>query len=162
MTLVPRRRLLCHHAQWDNPFARILRGEAPARVVHECETLLTFHDVRPASALHLLIIPKRFIQDASQLKPADAPLVHAMHRRAVLAASSCVDGELVESELALGFHWPPAYSVPWLHLHAIYPRATLRQPWKYTRVDFKSPEWVVERLQRMALEFRPPSERNEW
>ena len=38
------------------------------------------------------------------------------------------------------------YSVPWLHLHAIYPRSQMRRRWKYTPLSFKSPEWVLRRL----------------
>ena len=52
-----------------------------------------------------------------------------------------------EDELLLGFHMPPGNSVAWLHLHAIYPRSRLRRPWKYTSLTFKSPEWVLERLE---------------
>ena len=39
-------------------------------------------------------------------------------------------------ELALGFHWPPWYSVPWLHLHAIYPRSEMVRRYKYTFLSF--------------------------
>ena len=51
------------------------------------------------------------------------------------------------------------YSVPWLHLHAIYPRARRRWPWKWTPLGFVSPERVIDRLQRQSLAFRPPGER---
>ena len=36
--------------------------------------------------------------------------------------------------------------MPWLHLHAIYPRSQMRRRWKYTPLSFKSPEWVLRRL----------------
>ena len=42
----------------DNIFARILRGEIPAKIVFENETALAFHDVRPQAPVHLLVIPK--------------------------------------------------------------------------------------------------------
>eukprot|EP00965_Chrysotila_dentata_P020449 677836-Pleurochrysis_carterae.AAC.5 len=51
-----------------------------------------------------------------------------------------------ERELALGFHWPPWYSVPWLHLHAIYPRSKMKRRYKYTPITFRSPLWVIARL----------------
>ncbi|MFT4940160.1 MAG: histidine triad (HIT) family protein [Paraglaciecola sp.] len=41
-----------------NPFARILRGELPAKVVFENEYVLAFHDIRPAAPVHILVIPK--------------------------------------------------------------------------------------------------------
>ena len=41
-----------------NIFARILRGEIPARKVHEDEWALAFHDIAPAAPQHILVIPK--------------------------------------------------------------------------------------------------------
>lgn len=42
----------------DNIFARILRGEIPARRVHEDEFALAFHDIAPQAPVHILVIPK--------------------------------------------------------------------------------------------------------
>jgi histidine triad (HIT) family protein len=42
----------------DCIFCKIVRGEIPARKVHEDEQILAFHDVRPQAAVHFLIIPK--------------------------------------------------------------------------------------------------------
>ena len=42
-----------------NIFARILRGEIPARRVYEDAHALAFHDVAPRAPLHVLVIPKR-------------------------------------------------------------------------------------------------------
>ena len=41
-----------------NVFARILRGEIPARRVHEDEFALAFHDIAPQAPVHVLVIPK--------------------------------------------------------------------------------------------------------
>ena len=41
-----------------NIFARILRGEIPARKVYEDEHALAFHDINPAAPVHILVIPK--------------------------------------------------------------------------------------------------------
>jgi histidine triad (HIT) family protein len=41
-----------------NIFARILRGEIPARIVHDDEHALAFHDVNPQASVHILIVPK--------------------------------------------------------------------------------------------------------
>jgi diadenosine tetraphosphate (Ap4A) HIT family hydrolase len=41
-----------------NIFARILRGEIPARTVHEDEHALAFRDINPAAPTHILVIPK--------------------------------------------------------------------------------------------------------
>jgi diadenosine tetraphosphate (Ap4A) HIT family hydrolase len=42
----------------ENIFARVLRGEAPARKVYENEHALAFHDIAPAAPVHILVIPK--------------------------------------------------------------------------------------------------------
>lgn len=42
----------------DNVFARILRGEIPARVAFENAHAVAFHDVRPQAPVHLLVIPR--------------------------------------------------------------------------------------------------------
>lgn len=42
----------------NNIFARILRGELPAKPVFENEHALAFHDINPQAPLHLLVIPK--------------------------------------------------------------------------------------------------------
>ena len=42
----------------NNIFARILRGEVPAKTVFESEHSLAFHDTTPLSPIHVLVIPK--------------------------------------------------------------------------------------------------------
>ena len=42
----------------SNIFARILRGEIPAKRVYEDEHALAFHDINPAAPSHILVIPK--------------------------------------------------------------------------------------------------------
>jgi diadenosine tetraphosphate (Ap4A) HIT family hydrolase len=41
-----------------NIFARILRGEIPAKRVYEDEYALAFHDINPQAPVHILVIPK--------------------------------------------------------------------------------------------------------
>src|SRR3569833_2866863 len=42
----------------SNVFARILRGEIPARKVYEDEHALAFHDINAPAPVHILVIPK--------------------------------------------------------------------------------------------------------
>ena len=39
-------------------FARILRGEVPAKTVLESEHSLAFHDINPLAPIHVLVIPR--------------------------------------------------------------------------------------------------------
>ena len=42
----------------SNVFARILRGEIPAKRVYEDEHAFAFHDINPQAPSHILVIPK--------------------------------------------------------------------------------------------------------
>jgi len=42
----------------QNVFAKILRGEIPAKKVYEDHWALAFHDINPQAQIHVLIIPK--------------------------------------------------------------------------------------------------------
>jgi diadenosine tetraphosphate (Ap4A) HIT family hydrolase len=42
----------------SNIFARILRGEIPAKRVYEDDYALAFHDIAPQAPTHVLVIPK--------------------------------------------------------------------------------------------------------
>ena len=41
-----------------NLFARILRGEIPAKRVYEDDYALAFHDIHPQAPTHILVIPR--------------------------------------------------------------------------------------------------------
>ena len=69
----------------QNIFARILRGEIPARKVYEDEWALAFHDIAAQAPVHVLVIPKgRYVSwdDFSESAPADeiAGFVRAVGR----------------------------------------------------------------------------------
>jgi len=42
----------------SNIFARILRGEIPAKIVYEDEHAVAFHDISPRAPIHILVIPR--------------------------------------------------------------------------------------------------------
>lgn len=42
----------------NNVFAKILRGDIPARRIYEDEWAVAFHDVAPQAATHALVIPR--------------------------------------------------------------------------------------------------------
>ena len=138
-------------AEPDNIFLRILRGDAPAVAVDDDREagLFTFRDRNPASTIHLLVIPRRFVRDASMLGANDAELVRQMTSKAIALVRSEVEakqGRFDESQLSLGFHYPPWYSVPWLHLHAIYPKRVMGRRYKYTAFSFYTPERILRAL----------------
>ena len=56
-------------------FARILRGEIPAKLLHEDEHCIAFHDVTPQAPTHFLVIPRRAIASLDDATVADAALL---------------------------------------------------------------------------------------
>jgi histidine triad (HIT) family protein len=42
----------------QNVFAKILRGEIPAKSVYDDDYALAFHDINPQAPTHILVIPK--------------------------------------------------------------------------------------------------------
>lgn len=59
----------------DTIFSRIIRGEIPARIVHDDDLCLAFHDVAPQAPVHVLVIPKRPIPSLATISEADAGLL---------------------------------------------------------------------------------------
>lgn len=56
----------------NNVFARILRKEVPAQVLHEDEHCLAFRDAAPQAPTHFLVVPKRPIRMLADAGPGDA------------------------------------------------------------------------------------------
>ncbi len=63
-------------------FCEIAAGRIPSRKVYEDESLLAFHDIEPQAPHHVLVIPKRHIENLDALTPADDALIGSMVRRA--------------------------------------------------------------------------------
>ncbi len=65
----------------DNIFARLLRGEIPARRVFEDEWAVAFHDIAPRAPVHVLVIPRgRFVSFADFTRDASAEAIAGFFR----------------------------------------------------------------------------------
>jgi histidine triad (HIT) family protein len=53
----------------DCVFCAVLRGEAPASVVHEDELAVAFLDLFPIQAGHTLVVPREHVRDLSSCPP---------------------------------------------------------------------------------------------
>jgi histidine triad (HIT) family protein len=56
-------------------FSKIIDRKIPARIEHEDDFCLAFHDVAPQAPTHVLVIPKKPIPSLADLEPADEALV---------------------------------------------------------------------------------------
>src|SRR5690242_3755996 len=59
----------------DTIFAKIVRGEIKADIVHDDSLCLAFRDVAPKAPVHVLVIPKQPIESLEQITDADAALL---------------------------------------------------------------------------------------
>jgi histidine triad (HIT) family protein len=107
-----------HDYDQQNVFARILRGEIPAAVVHEDDRCLAFRDVNPVAPVHVLVIPKRPIARIADAAAGDEPLLGHLLR----VAARVAEGEgLGESgfRLVVNNGAGAGQSVFHLHVHVI-------------------------------------------
>ena len=56
-------------------FKRIIDREIPAKIVHEDDLCLAFHDVNPQAPTHVLVIPKKEIPSLAQADEGDGVLL---------------------------------------------------------------------------------------
>ena len=51
----------------SNVFGLIIEGKIPSNKVLENEDFLAFHDINPQAPIHVLVIPKKFFKDFSEV-----------------------------------------------------------------------------------------------
>ncbi|KAI9324205.1 HIT-like domain-containing protein [Zopfochytrium polystomum] len=117
-------------------FCKIVAGQVPARIAFRDDRVTVFHDIHPASRVHLLVVPNRHIADLNGLVAGgddgdDALLEHmgaigAAQAAAALAAldssstaTTASSSSSSSSAYVLQFTRPPFTSVDHLHLHAV-------------------------------------------
>lgn len=59
-------------------FQRIINKEIPAKIVHEDDLCLAFHDVAPQAPTHVLVIPKKEIPNLAAAQSGDQALLGHM------------------------------------------------------------------------------------
>lgn len=65
----------------DCIFCNIVNKFENTQILYEDDDICVFPDIKPASKLHLLIIPKRHIEDVKCLTPADKELGKSFYLR---------------------------------------------------------------------------------
>ncbi len=55
----------------DTIFGKIIRKEIPAKIVHEDDLSLAFHDIHPQAPIHVLVIPKKPIVNVEDMSEDD-------------------------------------------------------------------------------------------
>ena len=101
----------------DTIFSKIIRGEIPARIVHDDDRCLAFHDVAPQAPVHVLVIPKRPIPSLAAATADDSDLLGHL----VLVATQLAASLGLEEGYRLVVNCGPdgGQSVDHLHVHLL-------------------------------------------
>lgn len=100
-----------------NIFARILRGEIPAKRVYEDEFALAFHDINPQAPVHVLVIPKGAYVSWADFSAAAADAEIAGFVRAVGTVARQLGLEEPGYRLLANTGLDAHQEVPHLHVH---------------------------------------------
>ena len=64
------------------PFCQIIRGETPAQILYQDNSLIVFKDIHPHAPVHFLIVPKKHIRSINDLEQEDKEMISEMIWRA--------------------------------------------------------------------------------
>jgi histidine triad (HIT) family protein len=105
----------------DNIFLKIAQKQIPAKIIHEDEQCVAFHDVNPQAPVHVLIIPRKEIRTHADVTAEDRELLGHLH---VVAAQLAQQLGLEKGyRLVLNCKEQAGQTVPHLHLHLLGGRA---------------------------------------
>ena len=101
----------------DNIFLKIIEKQIPAKILHEDDRCVAFHDVSPKAPVHVLIIPRKVIRTHADIGEEDRELLGHLH---LVAARLAEQLGLQEGyRLVLNCKEKAGQSVPHLHLHLL-------------------------------------------
>jgi histidine triad (HIT) family protein len=130
----------------DCLFCGIVEGRIPATIVAEQKRAIAFMDIAPATAGHMLVIPRRHADDLLEADPEDLAAVTALARelgsRAVERLGAAGVGFYSFARPAAG------QTVYHLHLHVVprYPGDGVVVPWSSDTAAAEALPGLAERL----------------
>ncbi len=101
----------------DCVFCGIVAGDIPSEQVASSEGAVAFRDLSPTAPSHVLVVPRRHVENAASLGPADGGLLADLFGLAnqVAQREGLVDGY----RLVFNVGEDAGNTVPHLHLHVI-------------------------------------------
>jgi len=102
----------------DCIFCRIVSGEVPADIVLTSDRAVAFRDVNPQAPVHVLVVPRRHLENAATVTHEDAEVVADLlvTARRVAQELGVADGGY---RLVLNVGDDALNSVPHLHVHVL-------------------------------------------
>ncbi len=109
----------------DCLFCRLLAGEVPADVVAETGHSVAFRDINPQAPTHVLVIPRRHVENVAQLGAASAEeLADVVALAARVADTQGVDGYRLVANTGAQAHQTVFHA----HLHVLGGRSMTWPP----------------------------------
>lgn len=98
-------------------FERIINREIPARLEHEDEVCVAFHDVNPQAPVHILIVPRKTIARVGEAEDGDKDILGHL----LLVARDLARKRNLAKGFRLVINNGPdgGESVPHLHVHLL-------------------------------------------
>jgi histidine triad (HIT) family protein len=63
-------------------FCQIVRGERPAELVYQGDSVIAFKDINPHAPVHILLVPRNHIRSINDLADGDRPVISELIIRA--------------------------------------------------------------------------------
>ena len=106
----------------DCIFCKIINREIPSSIVYEDEYCLGFRDVDPQAPFHVLFVPKKHIQDITQVTKEDRVYIdHILDAINSVASENGLDKDGFRIVINTGKDG--GQTVPHLHFHVLGKRA---------------------------------------
>jgi len=98
-------------------FSKIIDRTVPAKIVHEDDRSLAFHDISPQAPVHVLVIPKKPIESLAHAAGDDTDLLgHLLAVTAQIARSLALDAGY---RVVINTGRDGGQSVDHLHVHLL-------------------------------------------
>src|SRR5262249_55224157 len=101
----------------DNIFLKIINKEIAAKIVHEDDLCVAFHDVAPRAPVHFLIIPRKVITTPDDVTPEGREVLG--HLAPVAARLAKQLGLADGYRLVVNCRERAGQTVPHLHMHLL-------------------------------------------
>jgi histidine triad (HIT) family protein len=102
----------------DCLFCKIIKKEIPAKIEYEDNEIIAIDDINPKAPIHILIIPKKHISNALDVKGKDAELIGKL---VIKASDLAREKGISKSGFRLIFNSGPdsGQEVDHIHLHLL-------------------------------------------
>jgi histidine triad (HIT) family protein len=101
-------------------FCKIIAGEIPANLLVDTESLVAFPDLNPQAPTHILIVPKRHVENAAELAEEQPSVLAELFKE---AKNLAVDLNLPGYRTVFNTGQAAGQSVFHAHLHLLGGRA---------------------------------------